>query len=93
MARRLTDNLTSRYYEAYNHLTSKQARKRIIAYVESFDDIFFWRTVLSDFEDDNIYFEIMLPSRKKLVRGKKSVLKNTFYLSFSPNIFFKKLFI
>lgn len=76
MARRLTDNLTSRYYEAYNHLTSKQARKRIIAYVESFDDIFFWRTVLSDFEDDNIYFEIMLPSRKKLVRGKKSVLKN-----------------
>lgn len=76
MARRLTDNLNSRYYEAYNHLTSKNARKRIFAYVESFDDVYFWRTVLGSFETDKLYFQIMLPSRSKLARGKKSVLKN-----------------
>ena len=76
MAKRLTDNLSSKYYEAYNRLTSKHARKRIIAYVESFDDIYFWRTVLSGFENERIYFEVMLPSRTKLSRGKKSVLKN-----------------
>ncbi|MDO5447585.1 MAG: DUF4435 domain-containing protein [Prevotellaceae bacterium] len=74
--KRLTDNLSSKYYEAYNRLTSKNARKRIIAYVESFDDIYFWRTVLSNYETDKIYFEVMLPSRTKLSRGKKSVLKN-----------------
>ena len=57
-------------------MRSKTARKRIIAYVESYDDIFFWRTVLSQFEDETRYFEVMLPSRTKLKRGKKSVLMN-----------------
>jgi hypothetical protein len=45
-----------------------------VAYVESYDDIYFWRTVLSRFENDKRYFEVMLPSHKKLERGKKSVL-------------------
>ena len=76
MARRLTDNLTSRYFEAYNRMASKKARRRIVAYVESYDDVFFWRTVLSEFEDDSRYFEIKLPCRNKLTKGKKSVLKN-----------------
>lgn len=74
--KRLVDNLNSRYYEAYNKLNSKKSRQRIIAYVESFDDVFFWRTVLSAFENDSRYFEIMLPSRSNLTKGKKSVLKN-----------------
>jgi hypothetical protein len=42
--------------------------------VESYDDIYFWRTVLSRFENDSRYFEVMLPSKGKLSRGKKSVL-------------------
>ena len=49
MANRLKDNLNSRYFEAANALTSKKARHRIVAYVESYDDIYFWRTVLSEF--------------------------------------------
>ena len=76
MPNRLKDNLNSGYFEAANKLKSKQARRRIVAYVESYDDIYFWRTVLSRFEDDKRYFEIMLPSHKKLERGKKSVLMN-----------------
>ena len=76
MANRLKDNLNSRYFEAANALTSKRARRRIVAYVESYDDIYFWRTVLSDFEDDKQYFEVMLPSKMNLTRGKKSVLMN-----------------
>ena len=76
MANRLKDNLNSRYFEAANALTSKKARHRIVAYVESYDDISFWRTVLSEFEDDKRYFEVMLPSKGKLTRGKKSVLMN-----------------
>lgn len=76
MASRLKDNINSRYFEAANSLTSKTARHRIVAYVESYDDIYFWRTVLSEFEDDKRYFEVMLPSKVNLTRGKKSVLMN-----------------
>jgi len=76
MGHTLKDNLNSRYFEAANQLTSKKARRRIVAYVESYDDIFFWRTVLSRFENDERYFEVMLPSHRKLERGKKSVLMN-----------------
>ena len=76
MANKLTDNINSKYFEAANALKSKQARRRIVAYVESYDDIYFWRTVLSPFEDDKRYFEVMLPSKANLTRGKKSVLMN-----------------
>jgi len=74
MANRLKDNLNSRYFEAANVLKGRNARRRIVAYVESYDDIYFWRTVLGRFEDDSRYFEVMLPSKGKLSRGKKSVL-------------------
>ena len=76
MSSRLKDNLTSKYFEAANALKSKQSRRRIVAYVESYDDIYFWRTVLSRFENEHRYFEVMLPSHRKLERGKKSVLMN-----------------
>ncbi len=76
MGSRLKDNLNSKYFEAANALTSKTARHRIVAYVESYDDIYFWRTVLSEFENDKRYFEVMLPSKINLTRGKKSVLMN-----------------
>ncbi|MBQ3632248.1 MAG: DUF4435 domain-containing protein [Prevotella sp.] len=76
MANRLRDNINSQYIEAANALRGKQARRRIAAYVESYDDVYFWRTVLSRFEDDKRYFEVMLPSKARLTRGKKSVLMN-----------------
>ena len=76
MSNRLKDNINSSYFEAANALTSKKARRRIVAYVESYDDIYFWRTVLSEFENDKRFFEVMLPSKLNLSRGKKSVLMN-----------------
>ena len=76
MSKRLSDNITSRYIEAANKMTSKNARRKIVAYVESYDDILFWRTVLSRFENETRFFEVMLPSKRVLVRGKKSVLMN-----------------
>lgn len=76
MNKRLTDNLNSAYFEAMNRLNSKSARRRIVAYVESYDDVLFWRTVLGRYEDSTRYFEVMLPSHKTLERGKKSVLMN-----------------
>lgn len=75
MSKRLREGLSSQYFEAANRLSSKNARHRIIAYVESYDDVFFWRTVLDKFETDELYFQIMLPTRsRRLERGKKAVL-------------------
>lgn len=75
MARRLTEHINSQYIEAANHLTSKKARRKIVAYVESYEDVFFWRMVLGRFEDDTRYFEIMLPTRQShLDRGKKAAI-------------------
>ncbi len=76
MARRLSENLTSSYLGAAQRLKPRTARRKIVAYVESYDDVFFWRAVLDDFEDDSRYFEIMLPSRDTLGKGKKTVLTN-----------------
>ena len=76
MGKRLTDNLSSLYIGAANRLKPKKARNRIVAYVESYDDVAFWRSIFADFEDENFYFEVMLPSNKSLCKGKKSVLMN-----------------
>lgn len=74
--KRLKDNITSSYIQSANRLKPKSARSRIVAYVESYDDIYFWRTVLEEFETDKLYFEVMLPSRTSLSKGKKTALMN-----------------
>lgn len=76
MAKRLSRNLNSDYIAAMNRLDGKHRRRRIIAYVESFDDVSFWRNLLQPLESEHYYFEIMLPSRSSLRKGKKTVLQN-----------------
>ena len=73
----LRHNLTSAYLDAARKLSPKRARRRIVAYVESYDDIAFWRTLLSEFENEERYFQVMLPSATSLAKGKKMVLMNT----------------
>ena len=73
---RLTHNLNSAYIEAMNRLGSKHGRKRIVAYVESYDDVFFWRALLQPLETDGVFFEVMLPSQTSLGKGKKVALAN-----------------
>ncbi|MFW5503099.1 MAG: DUF4435 domain-containing protein, partial [Segatella copri] len=74
MAKRLTDNINSQFFEAANRMTSKKARRKIVAYVESYDDVFFWRSVLGKFENEKRYFDIMLPTRNQhLDRGRDMI--------------------
>ena len=78
---KLTQHISSRYMTAANALRSQKARRRIVAYVESYDDVLFWRTVLGQFEDSSRYFEIMLPTKertgKKVIgRGKRSAIES-----------------
>lgn len=77
MAVNLKDNLTSSYFDAAHRLYPKKARRRIVAYVESYDDVAFWRTLLEEFENEERYFQVMLPSATSLAKGKKMVLMNT----------------
>lgn len=65
---------------AANALRPKDSRRRIIAYVESYDDVLFWRMVLGQFENEKRFFEVMLPTKgqngqKAIGRGKKSALQ------------------
>lgn len=71
----LISNISSQYLQAANSL-QKRKKKRIVAYVESYDDIFFWRSVLGEFETEERFFEVMLPSHKDLGRGKKVAMMN-----------------
>lgn len=76
MAKRLQEHLNSTYLELASKLRPRNAARKIVAYVESYDDVFFWRTVLQDFETDRIKFQVMLPSRQTLCKGKKAALMN-----------------
>lgn len=76
MAKRLSQNLNSAYIEAANRLNSKHARRKIVAYVESYDDVYFWSNLLRNLETEDYCFEVMLPSRTSLSKGKKIALSN-----------------
>ncbi len=76
MTKRLSQNLNSDFVAAANKLRGKHARHKIVAYVESYDDIFFWSNLLRQLETDKYAFEVMLPSRSSLSKGKKIAMSN-----------------
>lgn len=76
MPKRLEQHITSSYIEAANRLAGKKARRKIVAYVEGFEDVLFWSNLLRQFESDRVSFEVMLPSRGSLGKGKKVALAN-----------------
>lgn len=76
MAKRLQEHLNSNYVELAQKLRPKNAVRKVVAYVESYDDVFFWRSILQDFETERLRFEVMLPSRQALSKGKKAALMN-----------------
>ena len=72
---RLSSHLNSAYIAAASRLEGRAARPRAVAYVESYDDILFWRDALSE-AAPHVQFEVVLPSRLTLGRGKKIALAN-----------------
>ena len=84
--KRLTEYLNSNFIEAANSLRPKRAAQRIVAYVESYDDISFWRSVFNEYESDRIHFEIMLPARTKLTKGKKQAMMNLLGKAYGRNM-------
>lgn len=74
--KRLNAHINSSYISAMNRLNGRKARQRIVAYVESYDDVFFWSNLLRPLETERYYFEVMLPSKTSLCKGKKIALAN-----------------
>lgn len=74
--KRLSQNLNSDYIAAANRLAGRNAKRKIVAYVESYDDVFFWSNLLRPLENDRVEFEVMLPSSTSLCKGKKTALAN-----------------
>ena len=84
--KKLNEYLNSRFIEAANSLRPKKAKHRIIAYVESYDDISFWRSVFDDYENDKYHFEILLPARSNLTKGKKRAMMNLLGNAYGRNM-------
>ena len=74
--KKLSDYANSSYIQAYNRLNGRSVRRKIVVYVEGYDDIHFWSSVLKPLETEEYYFEVMLPSRSSLGHGKRVVLSN-----------------
>ncbi len=70
---KLTENLSSRYFEAANTLRGLK-HHLVKVFVEGYDDVAFWRGVLDLFENDELKFEISVPAREDLAKGKKVVM-------------------
>ncbi len=54
--------------------SSMRGKKRVMVYVEGYDDIAFWRGVLSAYETESLIFEINVPTRRDLAKGKRVLL-------------------
>jgi hypothetical protein len=76
MSKRLVSNISSDYIAAVNRLKPCRSKKTIVVYVESYGDITFWRDVLDEYETSCLHFEVMLPSRTTLGKGKKTAMMN-----------------
>ena len=86
MAQRLFDNLTSDYLAAAARLAPHGSRRKGVVYVESYDDIFFWRSLLDEVEALGLRFEVMLPSQSTLGKGKKVALMNALSHGLGKNL-------
>lgn len=70
---RLDEALSSTYFGAVEKIQG--LKKRLVkVFVEGYDDVSFWRTILDEFESDSIKFEISVPIRGDLAKGKKVVI-------------------
>lgn len=78
---RLARNLTSEYVKRAAQLSRKEHRNihKVYAYVEGYDDVAFWRSILQHHETETLRFEINVPTRDDLAKGKMvlmSMLEN-----------------
>lgn len=55
-------------------LPKHPGKRHISVYVEGYEDVSFWRGIFDDYESDKLTFEISVPPREDLAKGKKVLL-------------------
>lgn len=58
-------------------MASKKASKPILVYVESYEDVAFWHTILSKHNSSSYRFEIYPASQDSITKGKNEALKRS----------------
>jgi hypothetical protein len=51
-----------------------EGERLVRVYVEGYDDVAFWRGIFNDFETERLTFEVAVPPRSDLAKGKKVVM-------------------
>jgi len=70
---KLTESFSSKYFEAASAL--RGAKYELVrVFVEGYNDVAFWRGVLDPYENERLRFEISIPVREDLAKGKKVVM-------------------
>lgn len=73
----ITDYVNTDYLEAYANLLPDSRPNPIVVYVESDEDIAFWRSIFRPYENEKFVFEIKLPSASTLAKGKLKALERS----------------
>lgn len=68
-------------------LPLKNGKRRVNVYVEGYEDIAFWRGIFDDYESSKLTFEISVPSRDDLAKGKKIVVRMAGEMDPMENLF------
>ncbi|MDR1671629.1 MAG: DUF4435 domain-containing protein [Alistipes sp.] len=55
-------------------LPARDGQRLVEVHVEGYDDVAFWRGVFDEFESDRVVFEISVPPRPDLAKGKRVVM-------------------
>lgn len=55
-------------------LPARKGQRLVTVYVEGYDDVAFWRGIFDEFENARVAFEISVPPRPDLAKGKRVVM-------------------
>lgn len=73
----LLENSNSELLAAFSSLLPRNAAQRVIVYVEGNEDISFWRNILDSLNTKNVDFDIQLPVKNALEKGKTAALEKS----------------
>lgn len=68
------DEQGRRWEQLPERLPLRNGQRLIKVYVEGYEDVAFWRGVFDDYESSKLTFEISVPPRDDLAKGKKIVI-------------------
>jgi hypothetical protein len=57
-----------------SRLPARQGQRLVEVHVEGYDDVAFWRGIFDDFESPRVSFDISVPPRSDLAKGKRVVM-------------------